>query len=152
MLGIEDARVDASLETPASGAGSSGASSNGGSVTTQGSAGGTDQGHAGHSGPMPTAGSSGSSGAGPIETGSGGAPAEPTLCERYCDQISSNCTGKYEQYRTFDQCVAVCKRLPEGEPEDDEVNTVSCRLRQAEFAASEPFVYCKSAGPLGAGR
>jgi hypothetical protein len=74
------------------------------------------------------------------------------LCERYCDQVIANCSGKYEQYRTFDQCVEVCKRLPAGEPEDDDINTVSCRLRQAEFAASEPFVYCKSAGPLGAGR
>jgi hypothetical protein len=48
--------------------------------------------------------------------------------------------------------VEVCKRLPPGELDDDEVNTVSCRVRQAEFAESEPFVYCKSAGPLGAGR
>lgn len=152
ILGIEDAHVDSSLEADGAGAGTSGASSSGGSLTTQGSAGGADQGHAGQSGPTATAGSSGTSGSAPVETGSGGAPAEPTLCERYCDQINANCTGKYQQYRTFDQCVEVCKRLPGGEPEDDEVNTVSCRLRQAEFAASEPFVYCKSAGPLGAGR
>jgi hypothetical protein len=150
ILAIEDAHVDSTLEDDGSDAGSSGASSSGGDVMPQGSAGG--QGHEGHSSPMPTAGSSGSSGSSPIETGAGGAPPEPTLCERYCDQMIANCTGKYEQYRSFDQCVAVCKRLPEGEPEDDEVNTVSCRLRQAEFAASEPFVYCKSAGPLGAGR
>jgi hypothetical protein len=43
----------------------------------------------------------------------------------------------------------VCKRLPEGTPGDERVNTVECRLRQAQFAASEPISYCKSSGPLG---
>jgi hypothetical protein len=74
------------------------------------------------------------------------------LCERYCDEVTKNCKGKYEQYRTFDQCIEVCKRLPPGEAGDDEVNSVECRVKQAEFAEAEPFVYCKSAGPLGAGR
>jgi hypothetical protein len=64
----------------------------------------------------------------------------------------SNCKGKYEQYRTFDQCVEVCKHLPEGASGDENVNSVQCRVRQAGFAESEPFVYCKSAGPLGAGK
>ena len=153
ILGIEDARVDPSLETVGSGATGSDSSASGGSVMTQGSAGAGSQAHAGHSGPTPDAGTGGNgSGVAPPEMGAGGAPPEPTLCERYCDQVSANCTGKYEQYRTFDQCVEVCKRLPAGELGDDDVNTVSCRLRQAEYAVSEPFVYCKSAGPLGAGR
>ncbi len=154
ILGIEDAQVDPNLEAAGSGATSSGSSASGGSVTTQASAGAGSQGHAGNSGSTAAAGTGGggSSGAAPPEMGAGGAPPEPTLCERYCDQISAHCTGKYQQYRTFDQCVAVCKRLPAGEPGDDDINSVSCRLRQAEYAASEPFVYCKSAGPLGAGR
>ena len=153
ILGIEEAHVDSSLEPDGSDAGKGSQSSSGGSLMEQASSGaGT---HDGHSGSMSQAGSNGSggnSGSAPVETGGGGAPPEPTLCERYCDEIGANCTGKYEQYRTFDQCVAVCKSLPAGEPEDDDINTVSCRLRQAEYAASEPFVYCKSAGPLGAGR
>jgi hypothetical protein len=64
----------------------------------------------------------------------------------------TNCKGKYEQYRNFEQCVEVCKRLPEGTSGDENVNSVQCRVRQAAFAESEPFVYCKSAGPLGAGK
>ena len=62
------------------------------------------------------------------------------------------CKGKYEQYRTFDQCVRVCQRLPPGEMGDKDTNTASCRMRQAELAEGEPFVYCKSAGPLGEGK
>lgn len=154
ILGIEDAKVDASLEPSVAGAGSSNQSTSGGSTSVVPTAGGDSEGpHEGHNGPAAEAGAGGNgSDTPPVETGSGGAPAEPTLCERYCEQVATNCKGKYEQYRNFDQCVEVCKRLPPGEPDDDDTNTVSCRLRQADFAASEPFVYCKSAGPLGAGR
>lgn len=155
ILDIEDARVDASLGPEVMGAGSASQSATNGGSSSAGSssAGSGNQGaHQGHT-ETPEAGSgSGGSESGPAETGAGGAPSEPSLCERYCDVIGTNCKGKYEQYRTFDQCVEVCKRLPPGEPEDDDVNTVGCRMRQAEFAESEPFVYCKSAGPLGAGR
>lgn len=155
ILGIEDAQVDATLEPEVVGAGSASQSSSSGGSTTAGSssAGSTSQGaHEGH-GETPEAGSSsGGNDSGPVEPGNGGAPSEPSLCERYCDVVSTNCKGKYEQYRTFDQCVEVCKRLPPGEAGDDDINTVECRMRQAEFAESEPFVYCKSAGPLGAGR
>ena len=73
-------------------------------------------------------------------------------CENYCDVVMSHCKDKYEQYRTFGQCIEVCKRLPAGALGDENVNSVACRLRQANFADSEPFVYCKSAGPLGAGK
>ena len=86
------------------------------------------------------------------ESSEGGAPAAPSPCEGYCDAVMTNCKGKYEQYRTFDQCVQVCKKLPEGTAGDHDVNSVQCRIRQADFAESEPFVYCKSAGPLGAGK
>ena len=61
----------------------------------------------------------------------------------------TNCKGKYEQYRTFDQCVRGVQTLARGHGGDDDVNSVQCRIRQAEFAESEPFVYCKSAGPAG---
>lgn len=152
ILGIEDARVDATLEASPNGAGSGGQPATGGSVNESPTAGSAEPGdHTGHDSPT-DAGSGGGSTSSPVPTGSGGAPAEPTLCEHYCDLVTANCKDKYEQYRTFDQCVEVCKRLPPGELEDKDVNTVSCRVRQAEFAESEPFVYCKSAGPLGAGR
>ncbi|HYP87207.1 MAG TPA: hypothetical protein VEQ59_03625, partial [Polyangiaceae bacterium] len=95
-----------------------------------------------------------SSGGSPPAAGGddGETPVEPSLCESYCDTVMSNCKGKYEQYRTFDQCVEVCKRLPPGSAGDENVNSVECRVRQAQFSAAEPFVYCKSSGPLGAGK
>jgi hypothetical protein len=82
--------------------------------------------------------------------GAGGAAApEASLCERYCDLVISSCSGQLEQYRSKGQCLEVCKRLPEGAPDDEQVNTVECRLRQAHFAQAEPISYCKSSGPLG---
>lgn len=85
--------------------------------------------------------------------GAGGdTAAAPTACETYCDAVLANCTGKYEQYRSTEQCLEVCKRLPAGTPGDGNVNSVECRIRQAKFAESEAFLYCKSAGPLGAGK
>jgi hypothetical protein len=153
ILDIEQAHVDPSLTAGAgsSQAGSQAAGSNSSEVS---SAGQQDPGDAGSGGTHDhgSAGSGGSSVAGSSAGSSGSAPVEVGLCERYCEQITRTCKGKYEQYRTFDQCIRVCQRLPPGEPDDEDTNTVSCRLRQAEFADSEPFVYCKSAGPLGEGK
>lgn len=102
--------------------------------------------------------SAGSAGAGTAGRGGGGAgtagtSGEPmlTLCERYCDAVMTNCKGRYEQYRDFSQCVDVCRVMDAGSTGERDVDTVECRLRQAGFAASEPFQYCKSSGPLGAG-
>ncbi len=150
LLGIEDARVDATLGLPDTAAGSAGTtadSTSGGAPSAGTSPGAESAGKSGHDYVV-----GGESGGGVPASGEAGAPSTPSLCEQYCDEVTTNCKGKYEQYRTFDQCVEVCKRLPAGQAGDDDVNSVSCRLRQAEFAASEPFVYCKSAGPLGAGR
>lgn len=155
VLGIEDAYVDSSLlDSPRAGSGGGGSSAAGtGSTSLSGGGGVPDE-------PLATGGSSGnvSAGTSPVagETSASGgapdAPEPPSLCERYCDKVTANCKGKYEQYRSFDQCVEVCKRLPAGEEEDEDVNTVECRVRQADFAESEPFVYCKAAGPLGTGK
>ena len=152
VLGIEDAYVDYALL-----GGSGGDTSRGGSLAVT-----AGTGHAGgapeHGGSASAPNGGGRAGAtttdtqAGAETGEGGGPAGPTVCESYCDAVMANCKGKYEQYRTFDQCVEVCKRLPQGDAGDQDVNSVQCRRRQAEFAESEPFVYCKSAGPLGAGK
>jgi hypothetical protein len=153
LLDIQDAHVDSSLlggyggstaaDTSAGLAGTAGEISGGKSM---GGAHEQIEGGSSDSGGTLTVGSASNGG------GDAGASSEPDLCERYCDKIASVCKGKYEQFRTFDQCVRVCQRLPPGAPGDQDTNTVSCRLRQAEFADSEPFVYCKSAGPLGAGK
>jgi hypothetical protein len=144
VLGIEDAHVDADLL--AGNASKSGSSSTAG--TTNETAGGT---HAHGGGGKASSAGSTSADAG-AESGEGGEPAGPSVCEGYCDAVMANCKGKYEQYRTFDQCIQVCKKLPEGTASEEGVNSVQCRVRQAAFAESEPFVYCKSAGPFGAGK
>lgn len=156
ILDIEEAHVDPSLldeqngtgARPASGASGASSSAVGGQKEPDnegGSASGGTHEH-GEGGSLAAAGRGGSSSS---AAGTAGGPSELGLCERYCDQVTRSCKGKYEQYRTFDQCIQVCKSLPAGEAGDEDTNTVSCRLRQAEFADSEPFVYCKSAGPLG---
>lgn len=159
ILDIEDARVDPSLSGSHGGSFSSSAAELGGEGNGDGDGGtGSTNGKAGSSqgGSLDSSDNGSASNAGSAiaaaSNGQGGAPQEATLCERYCDEVTTNCKAKYEQYRTFDQCVEVCKRLPAGNPGDEDVDSVECRLRQAEFAESEPFVYCKSAGPLGAGR
>ncbi len=154
ILGIEDAYVDPAL------AGSGGSASVAGAASPPASLGNHDAGgepavsggapsdgalNQPHAGSQSSVGSASSSSA-------GAASDEPDLCERYCDQVTRVCKGKYEQYRTFDQCVRVCQRLPPGEMGDKDTNTASCRMRQAELAEGEPFVYCKSAGPLGEGK
>lgn len=158
VLGIEDAHVDSSLLSPGS-AGSSGATTSatsgsgsrepgdGGDGTVLPGSGGKQTGSSGS-----TSSSGGSGGSEVAQGGSPDGPVEATLCERYCDKVMTNCKGKYEQYRSFDQCIEVCKRMPPGETGDHDVNTTECRVRQADFAESEPFVYCKSAGPLGTGK
>jgi hypothetical protein len=151
VLGIEDAHVDSAL------LGGRGGASQSGSLTVDDSAGETagERSTQGGTGSTPSndAGKAGSAvGTAGTDVGAGGAPAAASVCESYCDAVMSNCKGKYEQYRTFDQCIEVCKRLPEGAAGDEDVNSVQCRVRQATFAESEPFVYCKSAGPLGAGK
>jgi hypothetical protein len=142
MLGLEDAHVDATLEGGASKAGS------GGSEAAQaGSApnGGKASALAGNAPSEAEAGSDAEAG-----SAAGGAMTvpEPTLCERYCTLVQASCSGQLEQYRSLEQCLLVCERLPAGEPGDEQVNTVECRMRQAHFAQMEP-PYCKSAGPLG---
>lgn len=153
ILSIEEAHVDPTLsdgqggsaQSGRSGASASMAGSESPNETASGGTHGHGDGASGESGSTASAGTSTSS--------AGGAPPdEPEVCERYCDQVTRACKGKYEQYRSFDQCVNVCKRLPPGEAGDRDKNSVSCRLRQAELAESEPFVYCKSAGPLGEGK
>jgi len=158
VLDIQDAWIDPSLT-----AGGGTSAANGGSASQSGtgaqSSGGTGvagghnhsggaANHAGADGLAASAGADDAAGAG----GGEGPDQPPSTCENYCDAVLANCTGKYEQYRSRGQCLEVCKRLPVGTPGDENVNSVECRIRQARFAESEWFLYCKSAGPLGAGK
>jgi hypothetical protein len=157
VLDIQDAWIDSTL-TGGSGSDHGGMGSS--SDTGGKSSGGTSNaaGSHNHSGGATNqagtdAGSAGvSTDPGMSGAGGGDVPEPPSLCESYCDAVLDNCTGKYEQYRTRGQCLEVCKRLPPGTPNDGAVNSVECRIRQARYAESEAFLYCKSAGPLGAGK
>jgi hypothetical protein len=160
VLGIQEAWVDPSLNGGA-GTGTAGVSptSEGGEQNTGGAnTAGSVHDHAGGAATQAGASSvaaNGGSDAALAGAGAGGADAPdqpPSTCETYCDSVLANCTGKYEQYRSRLQCLEVCKRLPTGTPDDGNVNSVECRIRQARFAESEAFLYCKSAGPLGAGK
>jgi len=157
MLDIQDAWVDPALSVGGSANSGAGALS---STAGEQSAGGTTGSAGGHNhssgGAHPAgAGSIGdNAGSDGMTAGAGGEAASesPSTCETYCDTVLKSCAGKYEQYRSRGQCLEVCKRLPLGKPGDNNVNSVECRLRQAHFAEAEAFLYCKSAGPLGAGK
>lgn len=75
------------------------------------------------------------------------------LCKQYCDAVLANCRGAFGVYVGRATCLSVCKLLPEGGVGDDRVNSVRCRLHQAELAAEidEPAVHCPGAGPGGDG-
>lgn len=156
IIGIQDAHVDETIGVrEPSGAGSSAIS--GSLASPSAGAGGAAEPEHNHGGtkaePTPTDGGRESSGGSePGDSGAGGAEPDSGLCERYCDEITTNCKGKYEQYRSYAQCIRVCKRLPPGQDGDDNVNSVNCRVKQAGLAKNEDFLYCKSAGPLGGGR
>ena len=158
MLDLQDAWVDPALSSGSGsakgGAGSlsdAGQSNSGGTLITAGG-----HNHAGgatsHAGASTVGDSAGADGVTTAGAGGGDTPEEPSTCQVYCEAVIQNCTGKFQQYRSLGQCLEVCKRMPAGTPGDENVNSVECRIRQTRFAEAEAFLYCKSAGPLGAGK
>ena len=77
------------------------------------------------------------------------------LCQDYCTTVMANCTMDNAVYESIATCYAVCKLLDPGEAENDDGNTVRCRLRQAIAAGpqgvNEPASHCSGAGPGGEG-
>lgn len=94
----------------------------------------------------------GVSGAAAGAGGQADASPQPSLCERYCDAITTGCTGEHAQYIDRDACLAACADYPQGTPDDKTGNSVSCRLTYASKASSEPYTYCTWAGPGGDGK
>jgi uncharacterized membrane protein YgcG len=74
-------------------------------------------------------------------------------CESYCQAVMANCTDAFAQYQSLDVCVATCALLPLGTEEDTTGNTIGCRARNAELAATtgELADHCPLAGPGGGG-
>ncbi len=81
-------------------------------------------------------------------------PTPPSpQCAKYCDDVSSICTGANSPYSTKEVCLATCALMPPGDPnEPAQDNTVACRQKQTELAAlGELSVNCPRAGPGGDG-
>lgn len=76
-----------------------------------------------------------------------------TLCETYCDTLSANCNGSFEQFVSRDTCLDYCAKLDPGQSGDQNGNTVNCRLHYAMSAktAGEQKDNCTIAGPGGNG-
>lgn len=162
IIGIEEATQEAPLASAgASGAGGGMVPAAGGSmanVPTAGTPPDVARGGAAGEGALGSVGASGGTtnaeaGAG-ADGGAGAPPAEPTLCEQYCDAVMENCSGNLAVYTSREMCLAVCAVLPPGEPGDGEkhAGSVHCRLEAAQAAAiSEPEYSCPIAAPGGSG-
>jgi hypothetical protein len=80
-----------------------------------------------------------------------GCSGDSAVCLEYCDTVQAACSGEFSVYVSRPICLAVCRHLEPGRPGDDGVNTVQCRLRQAQFAADQFdfLTHCPPAGPGG---
>lgn len=91
----------------------------------------------------------------PPEAGASDAapPPQPVpSCEKYCTTVLQACSGDQAQYASKAECVALCERLPVGEPGEQDTNTLACRAIYAGTPAkSDPAKYCVAAGPFGGG-
>jgi len=74
-------------------------------------------------------------------------------CEHYCSVTMQNCTAAVAQYASIDSCLGTCNQLNLGRLGDQNVDTVGCRLRNADLAeqTGEKADYCVNAGPGGNG-
>jgi len=78
------------------------------------------------------------------------ATAEVT-CDNYCDLAMTNCTAEFALYASRESCMGTCAKLELGKLDDQGVDTVGCRLHNAELAGQtgEKSEYCVNAGPGG---
>lgn len=95
----------------------------------------------------------------PVESG---APPEAGLapqatCDKYCDLVTTNCTGANAQYASREECARFCEHLPLTEktrtgagPDEKEAASVACRQYWADSPSkTSPDSYCLAAGPFG---
>jgi hypothetical protein len=160
MLDLEQARVEPDAQQANGGDASdlAGTSAQGGMQAGSGNSGGSiDPGNGGGGEPQLNGAQGGNLGEGGspdlVAAGSAGAPAPLSLCESYCDALTANCTGNLVQFSDYETCIDTCETLPPGAEGDTEVNTVHCRLAEAEKAGRlEPDFYCPLAGPASSGK
>jgi hypothetical protein len=149
VLGIEDARIDPTLNGGHTGGagGASGSTSvtstsastttgTGGGTTGTGGGGGRIDGDAAIDAPAQAP---------------DGADGGSAVCAQYCEDIMMFCTGNIGQYIDVRQCMKVCALFPQGVVGGSDGNTSACRMKyagKARYAAgSERDAYCRKAGP-----
>lgn len=147
VLGIDEARVDPSLNPgPTTGGGALDASSGG-----NGGSGGSTSAETG-----PTGGTAGAGGTTTIDSGgnvteTGSDSGDSATCTEYCKVLMDFCQDDLKQYVDMAQCLKVCSIYPEGSLTDPDGNTASCRLKYASktrYALGlELDAYCRKAGP-----
>jgi hypothetical protein len=71
-----------------------------------------------------------------------------SVCEAYCDQAMSNCSGDNALYASRDECMTACDGFDQsGNWSDITGDTAQCRTYHASFpAAAAPDVHCGHAG------
>lgn len=77
------------------------------------------------------------------------AVATTPLCVKYCNEVMKNCEGGNAVYSSRTSCINTCNALPAGEAAEASGNSIECRLRRAQGAASTPSEECVAAGPGG---
>lgn len=95
----------------------------------------------------------------PVESGApldAGTLGPGPSCDKYCDLVTTNCTGNNAQYASRAECVELCKYLPlsektrTGAADDKEAASVACRQYWADSPAqTNPDAVCLAAGPFG---
>ena len=67
-------------------------------------------------------------------------------CTTYCDNVTTNCTGANKVYADKAACMAACKAMPEGSPDDKKGNSAWCRAYHAGAPAkADPAAHCPHA-------
>lgn len=75
----------------------------------------------------------------------------PLSCDDYCKLVTNVCSGSNAVYENAEQCKAVCKYFPVGEPGDTTLDTLACRKYHVNNAIAAPAAHCAHASPGGDG-
>ena len=85
------------------------------------------------------AGAPGEAGSDGAAAGAGGAAEGPTqadLCEKFCADEATTCSGDLKQYANSATCLSDCNGYTLGEAEDTSGNTLYCRIYHLNAAAT----------------
>jgi len=110
-----------------------------------------DNNSTGGSGGSSSSSSASSSGTGGMGGGSGGGGGSSAIdCNKYCTDLTKNCTGDNQQYADMASCMGVCAAIPAGMAGEQMGNSMECRLYHTSVTGGAPSTHCPHAGPSGA--